>query len=187
VEHLEDARTICKAQGDRLNEYLANEYLTIVEVERDDYTAAMKRCQTLIDIGSRLREGSEYPFALALQALCEYGLEGDDSGLDDKLEEVRRADAKLRLTFLLNRAAMLDIRHQRLDKALARGAEALDLAQLMERPSEILQAHINLAEIYFNNNDLKYNHHVNSINDSTVGTVANWARDRVSTMLAGHQ
>ena len=187
VEHLEDARTICKAQGDRLNEYLANEYLTIVEVERADYTAAMKRCQTLIDIGSRLREGSEYPFALALQALCEYGLEGDDSGLDDKLEEVRRADAKLRLTFLLNRAAMLDIRHQRLDKALARGAEALDLAQLMERPSEILQAHINLAEIYFNNNDLKYNHHVNSINDSTVGTVANWARDRVSTMLAGHQ
>ncbi|NOR19461.1 MAG: AAA family ATPase, partial [Xanthomonadales bacterium] len=184
VEHLEDARTLCKVNGDRLNEYLANEYLTIVEIERQDYAAALERCRPLVDMGSRLREGSEYPFALALQALCEYGLNGEESNLDKSLQAVRDADAKQRLTFLLNRAAVLDIRHERLAIALARGTEALQLAQLMERPSEILQAHINIQDINFINNTLQEYSHLDSINKLCSGTVAHWARERATALLA---
>jgi hypothetical protein len=138
-------------------------------------------------MGSRLREGSEYPFALALQALCEYGLHGEESNLDKSLQAVRDADAKQRLTFLLNRAAVLDIRHERLAIALARGTEALQLAQLMERPSEILQAHINIQEINFINNALQEYSHLDSINKLCSGTVAHWARERVTALLARHK
>jgi hypothetical protein len=79
VDHLEEARTLCKAQGDRVSEFLANEYLAVVEIERDDYAQALKRCSILVDMGSKLREGSEYPFALALQTLCRYGVECSES------------------------------------------------------------------------------------------------------------
>jgi len=80
VEHLEDARTLCKAKGDRVSEYLANEYLTMIEVERQDYQAALDRCRPLLEMSSRLREGSEAPFAQALELLCRYGLEGGKRG-----------------------------------------------------------------------------------------------------------
>jgi DNA-binding SARP family transcriptional activator/Cdc6-like AAA superfamily ATPase len=187
VEHLEEARTVCKAKGDKINEYLANEYLTMIEVEREDYGAAQERCCALVEMGSRLREGSEYPFALALQALCNYGQSGDDADLDDNLAAVREADAKQRLTFLLNRAATLDIRHGRLDTAGARSAEALELAELMERPSEKLLAHVNMETIAINNNALRDNSNLESIEKLSAGTVADWARARAQRLLAGRE
>lgn len=147
VDRLEEARTLSKARGDRLSEYLASEYLAVVEIERSDYAAALARCENLLEIGTRLREGSEYPFACALQALSRYGLEGDDAGLDSAIDAVRAADAKQRLTFLLNRAAALDRACARSGAALARATEALQLAELMERPSEILLARITLEQL----------------------------------------
>jgi DNA-binding SARP family transcriptional activator len=187
VDHLEEARTICKAQGDKLNEYLASEYLTIVEVERGDYAMALERCRVLVDMGSRLREGSEYPFALALQAMCRYGLEREESGLDALLQDLRQADAKMRLALLLNRAARLDILHENLDKALARSTEALALAQLMEQPSETLQAHINYVYISFKNKDIDPKTHLHTIEQLTAGTVAGWARERASLLLTKYK
>ncbi len=187
VEYLEEARTICKAQGDRISEYLTNEYLTIIEVEREDYAAARERCHSLVDMGSRLRDGSEYPFALAMQGLCDYGHSGDDSGLDQRLAAVREADAKHRLAFLLNRAARLDIRHGRLDSALGRSLEALDLAQLMERPSEKLFAQINIATINIDNKELGGNANLDSIKKLSAGAVAQWARARAQSLLAGRE
>jgi DNA-binding SARP family transcriptional activator/predicted ATPase len=183
VEHLEDARTLCKVGGDRINEYLSNEYLTIIEIERDDFGAALGHCRALVDISSRLREGSEHPFALCLQALCEYGLDQDDSGLDTALQALREADAKQRLTFGLNRAAMLDIRRGQLALALARAQEALELAQLMERPTEILQAHISLAEIYQQNNQTQRDRHLEAIAEHASGTAARWAQARAQSLL----
>lgn len=183
VDHLEDARTLCKTQGDRASEYLANEYLAMVEVERDDYAAAAERCQVLVDIGSRLREGSEYAFALALQALCQYGLDGERDQLEMALSAVREADAKQRLAYLLNRAAILDMRYDRTEPALERATEALALAQHMERPSETLLAHINLAKLSLYFSELDDTHHVNEIKKLTAGTVAQWARKNASPLM----
>jgi hypothetical protein len=187
VEYLEEARTICKAKGDRISEYLTNEYLTIIEVEREDYAAARERCHNLVDMGSRLRDGSEYPFALAMEGLCDYGHGGDDSGLDQRLAAVREVDAKHRLAFLLNRAARLDIRHGRLDSALGRSLEALDLAQLMERPSEKLFAQINIATINIDNRELDDISNLDSIKKLSAGAVAQWARARAQSLLAGRE
>jgi DNA-binding SARP family transcriptional activator len=187
VDYLEDARTLCKAQGDRMSEYLCNEYLTVIEVERDDYSAAMGRCEVLLDMGSRLREGSEYPFAVAMQTLCRYGLGEGDEGLDDALEQLRMADAKQRLTYLLNRAARLDIRHDSTARAHQRAGEALQLAELMERPTETLMAHINLALIHRLNNELTSYPHVKTIEGLSAGPVAAWAREQAAAVLVNHE
>lgn len=184
VEHLEDARTVCKAQGDRVSEYLANEYLAMIEVEREDYAAAMARCRPLLEIGARLREGSEYPFARALEALCGYGIDGRDTGLDARLQAVRAADAKQRLTFLLNRAAALDIRCGHWDKALRRSTEALALAELMERPTEMLLARVVIEVINRKNNKVEDGANLKSIEEISAGTVAGWARERAAALLA---
>jgi tetratricopeptide (TPR) repeat protein len=183
IEHLEDARTLAKAQGDRMNEYMANEYLAMLEVDRGDFTAALARCEPLVEIGSRLREGSEYPFALGLRALCEYSLNGSDESLAEHLQVVREVDAKARLTYLLNRVAALDIRYGRLDLALARGAEALQLAELMERPTETLLAHLNLVAV---KGQLKLpgeGEHLATIKALMTGVVARWARERAVEQL----
>jgi tetratricopeptide (TPR) repeat protein len=184
VDHLEDARTLCKAQGDRVGEYLANEYLAVIEVERGEFSAAMERCRSLLEIGSRLREGSERPFAEAMQALCRYGLSSEDAGLEEILQSLRQADAKQRLTFLLNRGAMLDIRHDRLASAADRAGEALELARLMERPSEMLQAHISLAEILGQRGAPEQGVHLAAVEELAAGQVARWARERADAFLA---
>jgi hypothetical protein len=184
VEHLEDARTLAKAQGDRLNEYMANEYLTMVEVDRGELTAALARCEPLIEIGSRLREGSEYPFALGLRALCEYGLNGTDDELDQSLQAVRQIDAKARLTYLLNRAAALDVRHGCPERALARSREALELAQVMERPTEILLARLNIAELQRTGNAADQVQNLECIRQLMEGVVADWARQSAMELLS---
>lgn len=184
VDHLEDARALCKAQGDRVGEYLANEYLAVIEVERGDFSAAMGRCRTLLEIGSRLREGSERPFAEAMQALCHYGVSSEDAGLDEILQSLRQADAKQRLAFLLNRGAMLDIRFNRLASAADRAGEALQLAQLMERPSELLHAHISLAEILGQRGAPEQAVHLAAVQELAAGQVAHWARERADALLA---
>jgi tetratricopeptide (TPR) repeat protein len=184
LEYLEDARTQAKAQGDRLNEYMSNEFLTMIEVDRGDFAAALARCQPLVEIGARLREGSEYPFALGLRALSEYGLNGSADALVECLQVVREADAKARLTYLLNRAAALDIQYGHLDQALARSAEALQLAGLMERPTEILLAHLNLEAIQRARGTPGEGEHLDCIKDLMAGVVAQWARDRAAELLS---
>jgi hypothetical protein len=183
ADYMEDARTISKTRGDRTSEFLSNEYLTLIEIERKEFGAAQKYCRALLDIGTRLREGSELPLAEALYQLCQYGLDGEDSKLDDALESLRLADAKHRLTVVLNRAAMLDIHHGQSDKALARAAEALELAQIMERPSETLQAHLSLEELHRHDNEAAATSHRAAITELAGGPVARWASERASNLL----
>ncbi len=184
VDFLEDARTMSRSGGDRINQFLANEYLAVIEIEREDYAAALARCRPLLEIGARVREGSELPFARGLESLCRYGLDGDDSGLEDALQALREADAKQRLAFLLNRAARLDIRRDRMQDALARAREALDLAQVMARPSEILQAHINLVEGCRATADPEVRQHLAAVTELASGAVARWTRGRAESLLS---
>jgi DNA-binding SARP family transcriptional activator len=183
LDLLEDARTLYKTQGDRIGEFLANEYLTLVDIERGDYRAALRHSRVLVDIGTRLREGSEGPLAQAMERLCCYGLEGDDSGLDEAVDTLRLADAKNRLTLVLNRLARLDIEHEKLEIARRRAAEALELAMLMARPSESLLAHLNLAAVHLKNRDIEEESQRDAIAELLAGPVAGWARDLAARLL----
>lgn len=147
-EALEEARALCKSQGDRINEFLANEFLAYVQIEQQDYRAALRYGEALLDIGEKLSEGSEGPFARALNALCLYALEDDDRDLEASFEQLRQADAKQRLAYLLNRAAQLSATRQHWSQVIRYGEEALALAKTMHRRSEVVLALRQLAEAH---------------------------------------
>ena len=142
---LKEARTLCKSAGDRVNEYQANEYLVMIDIQRGLFTQARSRCKELIAIGRKLRAGSEAPFACALHGLCVYALDDEPGPLDTALEDLRIADAKHRLAYVLTRAALLDYQRKRLDEALTRASEALAYAELLELATDMMLAHVVLG------------------------------------------
>jgi hypothetical protein len=188
AELFKEARTLARAAGDRLAEFQAHEYLAMMEIERGRYDAARVHCAALIDLGERVREGSERPFAYALDALCEYAIADDAGPLETALVQLRAADAKHRLAFTLTRAARLDLERRRPEAAIARASEALACAEALERPSEIVLAHVVLAEARRATSDLAgYDTHVAALAGFERLPVAGWARDRAAQLTTRHR
>jgi DNA-binding SARP family transcriptional activator len=183
AELFKEARTLARSSGDRISEFQAHEYLAMMEIERGRYETARAHCAALIELGERLREGSERPFAYALDALCEYALADDVAPLEAALVQLRAADAKHRLAFTLTRAARVDLERRRPDAAIARASEALSCAEALDRPSEIVLAHVVLAEARRSTSDLAgYSAHVAALAGLEGLPVAAWARDRAARL-----
>jgi hypothetical protein len=179
AELFKEARTLARSSGDRLSEFQAHEYLAMMEIERGRYETARAHCAALIELGERLREGSERPFAYALDALCEYALDDDSKPLETALVQLRAADAKHRLAFTLTRAGRLDLERGRPAAAIAHAREALGCAEALDRPSEIVLAHVVLAEALRSTSDLTgYSAHVAALAGLESVPVAAWARER---------
>jgi DNA-binding SARP family transcriptional activator len=185
VELFKEARTLARARGDRLDEFQANEYLAMIDFERGRLDAARSHCKTLVELGDKLREGSERPFAHALDALCHYASSDDPAPLDLALGALRAADAKHRLAYTLTRAALLDVDRGRPDAAIARATEALGYAELLDRATEILLAHAALARARKAIADTAgYAKHVAALKSLEHAPVAQWARDRIFAATA---
>jgi DNA-binding SARP family transcriptional activator len=144
-EHFREARALCKSAGDRLSEFQANEYLIMLDLQRGKLAQARERCYELVALGDKLREGSEEPFARAISGLCSYAMDDDAAGLDAALADLRVADAKHRLAYILTRAALIDSERGRIDAATARATEALGYATVLERATEMLIANAVLS------------------------------------------
>lgn len=144
-ELFQEARTLCKSAGDRVNEFQANEYLAMLDLHRGRIEAARARCAELLALGRKLRGGSEEAFARALCGLCAYALDDEAQALETALEELRIVDAKHRLAFVLTRAALIDCERGRTEQAVARAGEALGYAKLLERATETVIASAVLA------------------------------------------
>jgi DNA-binding SARP family transcriptional activator/predicted ATPase len=173
----QQSRALCKAAGDRLSEFQANEYLVMIDFQRGRYEAAKRRCDELLAIGSKLRDGSEAPFARALYGLCAYATGDDAAALDTALTDLRVADAKHRLAYVLTRAALLDYERKRVDTAIARADEALGYAKVLDRATELLLAHVVLARgcrAVDDNRGAKV--HLDEVARLTERGVAAWAR-----------
>jgi hypothetical protein len=65
--------------------------------------------------------------------------------MDAALADLRLADAKHRLAYILTRAAVLDCERGRVDSAVERATEALEYATLLERATEMLIANAVLS------------------------------------------
>lgn len=186
-----EARALCKSAGERVDEFLANEYLVMIDLERDRLDSALSRCSALLEIGEKLREGSEAPFARALKGLCHYAIDDEEEALAGALEELRVADAKHRLAYVLTRAALLDAERGRTDRAIERAHEALGCAEALERATDIVLAHVALAEAYRAAGDPEAAaRHRDAVARMDGASVARWARDRaggraVATQLGG--
>jgi DNA-binding SARP family transcriptional activator/tetratricopeptide (TPR) repeat protein len=184
-ELFKEGRTLCKSAGDRVTEFQANEYLLMIDFERGRFEAAMARCGALVEIGERLREGSEAPFAHALEALCRYAIDDETASLDAALDELRAADAKHRLAYTLTRAALLDVERGRVEDALARAGEALGYAQALERATEVLLAHVALARAHRAAKDTAaFERHLDAIAAFDAAPVAQWARTKAAPLTA---
>jgi len=96
-------------------------------------------------LGDKLREGSEEPFARAMAGLCAYAMDDEPAGLDAALTDLRVADAKHRLAYILTRAALIDCERGRAEAAHERATEALRYATLLERSTEMLLANAVLS------------------------------------------
>jgi len=185
AELFKEARTLARARGDRLNEFQANEYLAMIELERGRPEDARVHCQALIELGEKLREGSERPFAHALDALCHYALADDAAPLETALEALRAADAKHRLAYTLTRAALLDVERLRPEAAIARASEALEYAETLDRATEILLAHAALARAHKAVADAAgYAKHLAALRSLQNAPVAEWARARAAAVAA---
>ena len=177
-ELFREARTLCKSAGDRVSEYQANEYLVMLDFQRGRLAQARERCEELLTLGDKLREGSEEPFARAMAGLCTYAIDDETGQLDAALADLRTADAKHRLAYILTRAALIDCERGRVDAATERATEALRYATLLERATEMLLANAVLSHDCAATGDRKgaarFAKEVERI--STAGAAA-WTRD----------
>jgi len=137
----------------------------------------------LIELGEKLREGSERPFAHALDALCHYAITDDAGPLQAALEELRATDAKHRLAYTLTRAALLDVERKRPAAAIARATEALTYAEVLDRATEVMLAHVALACAHRAANDTaSYSKHAAALASLEGAPVAGWARARAAAL-----
>jgi hypothetical protein len=149
AHHFEQAREAARREGERASEFMALEHLTKLEMRRGDCERARVLAQELTSLAERLRAGSELPFARVVDALCRraHGDSKADAALTEALDALIAADSKHRLAFALNEAACLDLRDGQTERAGARAAEALRLAELLELPSEIAIARSRLVDV----------------------------------------
>jgi len=184
-ELFKEARTLCKSSGDRINEFLTNEYLVMIDLEQGHYESARSRCTALVDIGEKLREGSEAPCARALLGLCDYALEDQSTELEAGIEALRIADAKHRLAYVLTRAALVDIERDRPRRALERGTEALACAEILERGTDRLLAHaVLLLAFHALGDEAASSAQLPAIEALGRTQVARWASARVAGLMA---
>jgi tetratricopeptide (TPR) repeat protein len=140
--HFGRALELARASRDRLGEFTATEHLVMTEIEDGRHARAGQLAAGLVIIARKLREGSEAPFADALAALSRY-LSGDETAreaLDVAIADLRSADAKQRLIYVLTRAAGAELTRGLHASAARRAAEALRCAELLERPSDVERA-----------------------------------------------
>ncbi len=182
----QEARTLCKAGGDRLGEFQANEYLMMMALETGHYPTARQRCQALVALGDRLRGGSEGPFAHAAEALCRLAEDDEPRPLAAALPALRDADAKHRLAWVLNRAARLHLARRRPREASLAAEEALANAQALERDSERLLAHAILARAgHALEETSRAAEHSQAAEKMQATTVSAWVREQAAELLSG--
>jgi len=182
-ELLKEARTMFKADGARFDEFQMDEYLAMIDLEREDFAGALARSAALCEIADKLRGGSEGPFARSVAGLCEYALENEREAFDTAVTELRVADAKHRLAYIQIKAAQIDLKRGKLDSAIARAAEALDLATLLQRATEIALARTVLASAVRARGDDKLAAKHDAALDAMISSgIAQWAQNYIESL-----
>ena len=143
----ERARLDARREADAMGEFQALEHLVVLRQQQEAWEEARRLAVELDGLGMKLREGSEAPFARSLLALSGLALgePGAEFALGDAAEELRSADAKLRLAFVLTQAARWDLRAGNPREGLTRAAEAYEAASALGRPTARLLAGVTLT------------------------------------------
>lgn len=148
VQAFDEARLLSREHGERLAEFCAVEHRVMLEIDRGGHEAALGLSESLADLGQRLRAGAEAPSGRALLAfvrlLC--GQAEDDEALVAAIAELREADAKYELSFLLTRWAQHALDSGRARQAQQLASDGLEVARALGRASETALAHAVLLQ-----------------------------------------
>ena len=120
-----------------------------VDLERGRPRDVLARCAELEPLVSKLTEGSVAPFVSALQALARIDLgEADGHTAAEKaIANLRAADSKGQLAYVLNAVAAHEAIGGRNEEARRRSVEALRAAETVGQQSEAAVARARLAEL----------------------------------------
>ena len=140
------------------------EHLVMVSIHRRAPDEACKHAKELAEIGEKLREGSEGPLGRAMLALCRYqkGETERRDALEAAIQELREADAKQRLAFVLTQAAAIEAERGELESAAERASEAEAIGRVLEQPSESALARAVLLRIAREQGDVATASHIAS-------------------------
>jgi tetratricopeptide (TPR) repeat protein len=147
-EHLARALEMMRSSGDHWRACECMSRLVLIELERGRLEDALKRCGEFRELANKMGEGSEAPFAFALQSLVEW--RSGDSTAEDRvmagLALLRNLDSKSLLAEGLILAAETHLGAGRLAPAQSMLAEALGNAQAVQRRSEVVLSLALLAD-----------------------------------------
>jgi DNA-binding SARP family transcriptional activator/tetratricopeptide (TPR) repeat protein len=124
--------------------------LAIVELEAKDFDRVLALRPELDRMAEKLGEdGSEGPLARALAALAHFERGDEDAAgeVDEAVRALERVDSRYHLAYVLNTAAVVDLRAGRLVDARRRAAAAKVAADAVERTGETRRAEMLLAAI----------------------------------------
>ena len=127
----------------------------MMEIERGRPQAARAHCAALDRPRRKIARGQRAPVRVrARRALRVRHRRRRGDRCKRRWRSLRAADAKHRLAFTLTRAARLDLERQRPELAIAHASEALRCAEALDRPTEIVLAHVVLAQARRSTSDL---------------------------------
>jgi tetratricopeptide (TPR) repeat protein len=129
--------------------YLCKGYFRLIQIDLEHrrWAEARARAAALLPVAAKMGEGSEGPFAVALDALASLGLGDPDAPerVEKSLGALRDVDSKAQTAFALLFAAELDLEAGRPEAAAGRAREALAAAELVDRRSDLARARVILA------------------------------------------
>ncbi|HXX70286.1 MAG TPA: AAA family ATPase [Polyangiaceae bacterium] len=152
---LERAAELAEIDGDHWTRSQAMTRMARLALERGRPEEALERCRALEPLVAKLSEGSEGPFARALQALAHLELSnpGASSEAEVALRTLRDMDSKAQAAYMLNALAIHDARGGRTAEAKTRSQEALSLAEAVGQKSEAAVARARLALLALDRGD----------------------------------
>ncbi len=190
IEGFREARWLGREQGDRLAEFRAVEQWAMLEIDRGRHDDALALAQELAALGERVRAGAEGPAGRALLALVRV-LRGDaetDSGFDDAVNELRTADAKYELAYVLTRRACGDFGADDVESARRYAAEGLECAIAIGRASEIALSRALLIRCLRSARDFEAaSKHAEALDGSGQGDLSAKVRSILDGLAAGDE
>ena len=150
------AIALAARHGDHWVTFECTARLALLELESGNVEAAERLCPDLVPLASKLGEGSEQPYATAIDALGAIARSdpNGDALLDGAVADLDRIDARFLVPDLLGIAAEIHHRAERLDLANDRARRAQEVAEEVSRPCEAARAHALLACIAAQQGDL---------------------------------
>ncbi|HEX9407291.1 MAG TPA: hypothetical protein VF975_08250, partial [Thermoanaerobaculia bacterium] len=149
IPELERAHASAAREQDHWREWISMMRLATLALERHDAANALRYCERLAPIATKMTGGSEGPVSEALTALARI-ISGEAVEIEEKLDLLREIDSKGDLAYALVYLAELDRDAGEVDRARQRAEEALQAAEMVDRRTEAALARSLLAEIASN-------------------------------------